>query len=82
MAPAIPNRFLPCPRHRLADVVNVGNGHVRLRAEAGDGSKIDGIAFRAAAEPWAKRFTQHEAPPFISREPWRRIASAAGTGYN
>jgi single-stranded-DNA-specific exonuclease len=39
------------PAHRLADVVNVGNGHVRLRAEAGDGSKIDGIAFRAAAEP-------------------------------
>ncbi len=39
------------PAHRLIDVADVGNGHVRLRAEAGDGAKIDGIAFRAAAEP-------------------------------
>jgi single-stranded-DNA-specific exonuclease len=39
------------PAHRLVDVANVGNGHVRLRAAAGDGAKIDGIAFRAASEP-------------------------------
>lgn len=39
------------PAHRLIDVSDVGNGHVRLRALAGDGAKIDGIAFRAAAEP-------------------------------
>ncbi len=39
------------PAHRLVDVSEVGNGHVRLRGHAGDGSKIDGIAFRAAAEP-------------------------------
>jgi single-stranded-DNA-specific exonuclease len=46
-----PEPVFALPAHRLADVVDVGNGHVRLRAEAGDGSKIDGIAFRAAAEP-------------------------------
>ena len=46
-----PEPVFALPAHRLVDVANVGNGHVRLRAEAGDGSKIDGIAFRAAAEP-------------------------------
>jgi single-stranded-DNA-specific exonuclease len=39
------------PAHRLVDVSEVGNGHLRIRAQAGDGAKIDGIAFRAAAEP-------------------------------
>ncbi|WP_036261502.1 single-stranded-DNA-specific exonuclease RecJ [Methylocapsa aurea] len=39
------------PAHRLVDVADVGNGHVRLRAQAGDGARIDGIAFRAGAEP-------------------------------
>jgi single-stranded-DNA-specific exonuclease len=39
------------PAHRLIDVAMVGNGHIRLRAQAGDGTKIDGIAFRAAHEP-------------------------------
>jgi single-stranded-DNA-specific exonuclease len=39
------------PAHRIVDVADVGNGHVRLRAQAGDGAKIDGIAFRAGAEP-------------------------------
>lgn len=37
--------------HRLLDVADVGNGHVRLKALAGDGTKIEGIAFRAAREP-------------------------------
>jgi single-stranded-DNA-specific exonuclease len=46
-----PEPVFALPAHRLVDVADVGNGHVRLRAEAGDGSKIDGIAFRAAAEP-------------------------------
>ena len=39
------------PAHRLVDVVEFGNGHVRLRAEAGDGAKIDGIAFRSGGQP-------------------------------
>jgi len=39
------------PAHRLIDVAPVGNGHLRLRAQAGDGSKIDAIAFRVAQEP-------------------------------
>ncbi len=39
------------PAHRLIDVSEVGRGHIRLRAQAGDGTKIDGIAFRAAGQP-------------------------------
>ncbi|MGH6844187.1 MAG: single-stranded-DNA-specific exonuclease RecJ [Methylocella sp.] len=46
-----PEPVFALPAHRLVDVANVGNGHVRLRAVAGDGAKIDGIAFRAASEP-------------------------------
>jgi single-stranded-DNA-specific exonuclease len=42
------------PAHRLVDVAAVGNGHIRLRAEAGDGTKIDAIAFRVAEEPLGK----------------------------
>jgi single-stranded-DNA-specific exonuclease len=39
------------PSHRLLDVSEVGAGHIRLRAQAGDGTKIDGIAFRASGQP-------------------------------
>ncbi|VTZ24128.1 hypothetical protein MPC1_16350001 [Methylocella tundrae] len=39
------------PAHRLLDVSEVGAGHIRLRAQAGDGAKIDGIAFRASGQP-------------------------------
>ncbi|ACK51982.1 single-stranded-DNA-specific exonuclease RecJ [Methylocella silvestris BL2] len=42
------------PAHRLMRVNEVGNGHLQLRAQAGDGSTIDGIAFRAAAQPLEK----------------------------
>ncbi len=46
-----PEPVFALPAHRLLEVAPVGNGHLRLRAEAGDGAKIDGIAFRAAATP-------------------------------
>ena len=39
------------PAHRLIDVSEVGGAHIRLRAQAGDGTKIDGIAFRAVGQP-------------------------------
>ncbi len=39
------------PAHRLIDVSEVGAGHIRLRAQAGDGTRIDGIAFRAGGQP-------------------------------
>jgi single-stranded-DNA-specific exonuclease len=46
-----PEPVFALPAHRLVDVAAAGNGHVRLRAEAADGAKIDGIAFRAASTP-------------------------------
>ncbi|MDQ6870040.1 MAG: single-stranded-DNA-specific exonuclease RecJ, partial [Pseudomonadota bacterium] len=46
-----PEPVFALPAHRLVDVADIGKGHVRLRAAAGDGAKIDGIAFRAASEP-------------------------------
>jgi single-stranded-DNA-specific exonuclease len=46
-----PEPVFALPAHRLVDLADVGNGHMRLRAAAGDGAKIDGIAFRAASEP-------------------------------
>ncbi len=46
-----PEPVFALPAHRLVDVGEVGNGHVRLRAADRDGAKIDGIAFRAASEP-------------------------------
>ncbi len=39
------------PAHRLIDVMPVGEGHLRWRAEAGDGSFLEGIVFRAVGEP-------------------------------
>ena len=49
-----PEPVLVFPSHRLIDVSEVGTGHLRLRARAGDGSTIAGIAFRVANEPLGK----------------------------
>jgi single-stranded-DNA-specific exonuclease len=47
-----PEPVFALPRHRLAGVMPVGAGgdHLRLRAIAGDGQAIEGIAFRAAGK--------------------------------
>ena len=39
------------PAHNLVEVARVGVNHIRIRAQAGDGSRLDGIAFRAADAP-------------------------------
>jgi single-stranded-DNA-specific exonuclease len=46
-----PEPVFAFPAHRLTGASEIGNGHIRIRGEAGDGTKIDGIAFRAAREP-------------------------------
>ena len=46
-----PDPVFAFPAHRIIDVAPVGQGHVRLRAQSGDGATIDAIAFRAASEP-------------------------------
>jgi single-stranded-DNA-specific exonuclease len=37
--------------HRVVDVREVGNGHVRMRLKSGDGAILNAIAFRAAGQP-------------------------------
>ncbi len=39
------------PAHRVKFAKVVGDAHVRCSLEAGDGKRIDGIAFRAAGQP-------------------------------
>lgn len=39
------------PAHRIRFAKIVGDAHVRAVAEAGDGSRLDAIAFRAAGQP-------------------------------
>ena len=46
-----PEPVLAFPAHRVVDAAPVGNGHVRLRIQAGDGTRLNAIAFRAAAGP-------------------------------
>jgi single-stranded-DNA-specific exonuclease len=46
----VPEPLFALPRHRLAEVTAVGadGRHLRVRAVAGDGRAVEGIAFRAA----------------------------------
>ena len=46
-----PEPVFALPAHRLSYSTEVGNGHLRFCAVAGDGATIDGIAFRVASEP-------------------------------
>ncbi|MGL4810232.1 MAG: single-stranded-DNA-specific exonuclease RecJ, partial [Beijerinckiaceae bacterium] len=49
---ASPEPVLAVANHTLDDASIVGvGGHVRCRLKAGDGAILNGIAFRAAAEP-------------------------------
>jgi len=46
-----PEPIFVFPAHRLIDLMEVGQGHLRWRAKAGDGSSLEGVVFRAATEP-------------------------------
>jgi single-stranded-DNA-specific exonuclease len=46
-----PEPIFVLPRHRVVGTTPVGEGHLRLRAVAGDGSRIEGIAFRVKGTP-------------------------------
>ncbi|HWG05937.1 MAG TPA: single-stranded-DNA-specific exonuclease RecJ [Beijerinckiaceae bacterium] len=48
---ANPEPIFAFPSHRLVDVAEVGAGHMRIRALAGDRTRLDAIAFRAAGKP-------------------------------
>jgi single-stranded-DNA-specific exonuclease len=46
-----PEPVFALPAHRISYCAETGNGHLRFCAVSGDGARIGGIAFRAAAEP-------------------------------
>ncbi|WP_331374235.1 single-stranded-DNA-specific exonuclease RecJ [Sinorhizobium chiapasense] len=46
-----PQPVFAFPQHRLRDSRQVGSNHVKVTLEGQDGSRIDGIAFRAAETP-------------------------------
>ena len=53
------------PRHRLAEVTPVGAGgrHLRLRAVAGDGRAVEGIAFRASEKKLGEALIRLKGAP-------------------
>ncbi|THK37021.1 single-stranded-DNA-specific exonuclease RecJ [Ensifer sp. MPMI2T] len=46
-----PQPIFAFPQHRLRDCRQVGSNHVKVTLEGQDGSRIDGIAFRATETP-------------------------------
>ncbi|MBL8588613.1 MAG: single-stranded-DNA-specific exonuclease RecJ, partial [Methylobacteriaceae bacterium] len=46
-----PDPLFVLPRHRIRDVATVGEQHLRVAAQAGDGSILRGMAFRAVGSP-------------------------------
>lgn len=51
------------PAHRIIDAAEVGNGHLRIRAKAGDGAFLNGIAFRQANEPLGQALMAAKGEP-------------------
>jgi single-stranded-DNA-specific exonuclease len=60
-----PEPVFALPRHRLAEVTPVGadGRHLRLRAVAGDGRAVEGIAFRASGKKLGEALTRLRGAP-------------------
>ena len=60
-----PEPVFALPRHRLAEVTPVGAGghHLRVRAVAGDGRAVEGIAFRASGKKLGEALTRLKGAP-------------------
>ena len=64
------------PAHRLKDARLVGTAHIKVTLEAADGSRLDGIAFRAAETPLGNmllnsRGAQIHAAGCLSADHWQ-----------
>ena len=57
-----PPRFV-FPSHHVNFAKIVGNGHVRCTLQAGDGSRIDAVAFRAADTPLGELLLKNQGLP-------------------
>ena len=51
------------PAHRIVDVIRVGVNHIKVRAQAGDGSRLEAIAFRAADQPLGQALEKAKGNP-------------------
>lgn len=63
------------PAHRVRFAKVVGEAHVRCTLEAGDGSKLDAVAFRAAGQPIGETILQSAGLPIhvaghLRRDTW------------
>jgi single-stranded-DNA-specific exonuclease len=60
-----PEPVFALPRHRLAEVTPVGadGRHLRLRAVAGDGRAVEGMAFRASGKKLGEALTRLRGAP-------------------
>jgi len=63
------------PHHRVRFAKIVGEGHVRCTLEAGNGSRIDAIAFRAASQPIGEALLDRSRGPLhvagtLKRDTW------------
>ena len=61
----VPEPLFALPRHRLAEVMAVGadGRHLRVRAVAGDGRAVEGIAFRAAGKKLGEALLRLKGAP-------------------
>ena len=53
-----PEPVFAFPNHRIANASEVGNGHLRVEARAGDGTRLNAIAFRAIGGPLGRAILQ------------------------
>ena len=58
-----PEPVFALPRHRLANVAAVGVDHLRVRAVAGDGSSIEGVAFRSVGKKLGEALVRLDGAP-------------------
>ena len=58
-----PEPVIALPSHQLVYADEVGQAHVRLRFKSGDGSIVNGIAFRSIGQQLGNALMQHRGQP-------------------
>jgi single-stranded-DNA-specific exonuclease len=54
---------LALPSHQLIYADEVGQAHLRLRFKSGDGTIVNGMAFRSVGQKLGNALTQHRGQP-------------------
>ena len=58
-----PEPVIALPSHQLVYADEVGQAHLRVRFKSGDGSIVNGIAFRSIGQKLGNALTQHRGQP-------------------